>query len=468
MRKHPAGRKKPSLVSRGYLVWYLSMRSTWLYAGAIVSVVSLVLLVFRLKYSGPPLELLVPSLVMGLLGTANALRRSKAELDETKVKPEPMRAGDFEAFLKAVQLPEELREADYALMVGGLAKDIIDRVPFTAASAVSTPLNRALWDLSAEPSFSFRVKVPDECRYWLLGWRKTWRMPAMSRALLYPVIRALSGRSIANAGKIRLRADLQPSRLFEPLEIERTDYLSDVTTGQLTGVRFRDQQGGDFYDGLSLPFEHKDGKWTLKTCRASACANQLGVSSLVVAVSPRAGEDRSALKGYVFMVVGGPASLQSDGLLAPSGSGSLDWSDYTDFGNRLIGAGMTRELLEETVEGDWTKLVNRGKPRVLLTGYGRMLHRGGKPEFYGLVVMPRSRDEFGIDRTEKNLVARFDSIEIDPLSASALKSELGRYAKANAQRISHPLFVCIRLAERYLSERPDQFNAVLNDVAKNW
>jgi hypothetical protein len=188
-----------------------------------------------------------------------------------------------------------------------------------------------------------------------------------------------------------------------------------------------------------------------------------------VAVSEVEHQEARVLQGHVFVVIQGAGSVQSPGLLAPSGSGSLDWSDYVEHGGKFVSAGMMRELFEETThKNGWSALVDRGHAYTLLTGYGRMLHRGGKPEFYGLVAMPRKRHERGIDAQEEPFVAGFDDIAVSPLTAEALAKQLEEYRLANTQRLSHPLFVALILAEDYLRARPAEFDAIVQEVGAYW
>src|SRR5262249_15442185 len=158
-----------------------------------------------------------------------------------------------------------------------------------------------------------------------------------ARPLLAPTLNLVKVHH--NGEKVRLREDLHPNGSFGELAIERTDYVADLVTGQLTGVQWTDSHGLPFSNGFDLAFEY-DAR-TLKTCRASGCSNQLGVSSLLVLVSPQAAN--SPPKGYVVIVRQGAGNVQSSRLLAPSGSGSLDWRDVRDFQKKFVSRGMLRE-----------------------------------------------------------------------------------------------------------------------------
>jgi hypothetical protein len=463
-------RKKPRNITRLFILLYLSIKNAWIVGSLILSLSAFAMLVARLQFATLPPWLLAGSIVCGLGVATAAVIRGYKELDDVKLTAAPIVASTFEQFLSEVKLPAELQRAGYTVLRGGIAKNIFNRLPYIAASAISTRINSVLWKISEQEIPSFKTTVPKECRSFWIPFRhfKSWRLPTLSRQLLFPALQARTQSVVLNELKIRLREDLYLHSPDEPLVVERTDYLADLVTGQLTGVPFVDAAKRPYYNGYDLPFESKPDGWYLKTCESSACSNQLGVSSLVVAVSNSEHDAEPVLEGNVFIVVQGSRNLQSADLLAPSGSGSLDWSDYEEYGERFIAAGMMRELLEETTKGDWTSLLARGASRILLTGFGRMLHRGGKPEFYGLAVMPRNNQELGIDSTEKHLVSGFESIHVRPLTAETLRTALQTFKIANQQRLSHPLFVCLQFAEDFLRERGAQFDHILQEAGKRW
>jgi hypothetical protein len=271
---------------------------------------------------------------------------------------------------------------------------------------------------------------------------------------------------LRNGEKIRLSEE-PAANGGVALVIERTDYLADLTTGQTTGVRFNDTHGHSFYNGHDFAFDSQGGTPLLKRCADSDCSNQIGASCLVVAVSVSGKGSEGRCHGHIFIVEQGEGNVQSSGLLAPSGSGSLDWSDFIEWGDCCIAEGMTRELMEETVKGDWRNLLDRGQRYVRFTGFGRMLHRGGKPEFYGLVIMPRSKGECGVDPTEMDFVSGHHAIAVSPLTAPELRRTLHDYALANQKRLSHPLFLSIAFADVYLANRGTQFDTIVAQVAKS-
>ena len=98
------------------------------------------------------------------------------------------------------------------------------------------------------------------------------------------------------------------------------------------------------------------------------------------------------------------------GLLAPSSSGSLDWSDFKQQMNfrSLIVSGLERELREE-IDG---KLGPLADYYTFLTGYGRVLHRGAKPEFCGLTLLNQNFSELRVRPRENGYVAQIYNFQL--------------------------------------------------------
>ncbi|MCG9893940.1 MAG: hypothetical protein MH204_00510, partial [Fimbriimonadaceae bacterium] len=92
---------------------------------------------------------------------------------------------------------------------------------------------------------------------------------------------------------------------------------------------------------------------------------------------------------------------ESPGLLAPTGSGSLDWKDTVGKGNleELLVSGMNRELSEESHRFG-TKQINVKHIESKIIGFYRRLSRGGKPDFLGISRLPVCSSELAPNFTE--------------------------------------------------------------------
>ncbi|NTU74193.1 hypothetical protein HGB07_08710 [Candidatus Roizmanbacteria bacterium] len=367
--------------------------------------------------------------------------------------------------VKRVRIPRVLRESGYDIYCGGVAKNIFDDELRAAASMSSKKINEKLWDISLNYGCCFKVRLSEDCRGGVIGYRK-WRMPLLGRQLLFGVLKRLrvfEDKVIANETKIRLKADLLLPFTGRELIVGKTDYVSDLMTGQITGAVIYDNDGGIIYNGYDFAYDASAGGFYLKTCSKSQTSSQIGASSLLLGVS-REKKDEGRVSGHIAIVKQGLGNFQSGGLLAPSGSGSLDWSDYIDYRDRMILKGMHRELFEETKKGDWDDLIKDVVIKTVFTGYGRMLHRGGKPEFYGLVVMPRGLDQYDIDKTEGRYVNGFDLIDISPLTVDNVIACLNKYKEGSYKNFSHPLYVCVEFAVDFMNENKDVFMGMIQEV----
>ncbi len=283
-------RKAPSALSRQYVLRYLATRHHRLIVGAFFTLAGLALLIVRTvlathQASANLVILGSASVFVGCITCSLALFRTWRDYETTKLTPRPFDRQQFEDLLATIELPKELKDCGYEVIRGGLAKGIFsaDRV-FTGASAASHAVNALLWDAPRSPdSLSALLPVRSQ-RTWLRRYH-SFRIPLRSRSLVFPIIRQLNNRRLTNEDKIRLRKDLLTSPTLSPLVIERTDYIADLSTGQLTGVRFEEAQGSSFYNGLDFPFEYVRGAWTLKPSESSGCSNQIGGSALVIGVS---------------------------------------------------------------------------------------------------------------------------------------------------------------------------------------
>ncbi len=479
----PQKRKQPRIVNRWYLTLYLRHQPRWtLWLGAATigfSLVSSALDLFeqRRQFSLWIVAALVGWTLASLLKDVIATRRSIEEASGGRLQPLP--AEDMAHFLEAVALPPELLEAGYRKCFGGHAVDVLKRTRFAGCSVYSPEVSRLLRERSARglPVARFEP-APGAQRWpalgrWVGRWSPTfargawnfplWAVPELSRRLQIPVVSALpaytSGR-LANEQKLRLCDDLTPAGLRgDPvLHVQRTDYLSDLVTGHITGIEVLDAAGHPMFDGVSTGFKRSARSDELRPLAQSSTSGQLGVSVMALGVSRTAAGEA---QGHLYFVGQSLLSLASGGMLAPSGSGSLDWSDYTEAGDRFIEMGMLREMLEETWVGNWSSLTGRRGLSIVVTGHARMLHRGGKPEFYGLAVMPRGGDEHGVDDSEYEYSTETSAVRLPALSAQGLRDAVSTVMARHASNLSHPLFMALHFLDALAAEDPGLFEGMV-------
>ena len=348
-----------------------------------------------------------------------------------------------------------------------------NRDRFDGYSAVSDGLTKALWkvrfDLHDGDHHAFGtgpgISVTRTGRSF--GRYRPWRLPpVVEEMLLMPLvlIAQKSNHHLTNGSKVRLCYDpvIRPDGAVS-ITVEKTDYLSDLATAQISGSVITDIQGRVIYNGRDY-FVGSGNR--LRTCEKSACSNQLGGSVLLMLLDQ--GTDQRATSGKIVITGQGTGNLQSPGLLAPSGSGSFDWDDFVGSGRgnvHPVAYGMLRELLQETCRIDIATLrtVDLGI-RFFLTGYGRMLHRGGKPEFYGVACMNMNYlERIGAWKSEKPFVSSHHMMEMKSMDPRSVLDALEKFSSENAATLSHPLWMGIELFKTYLEaqENLTTFNGII-------
>jgi hypothetical protein len=176
--------------------------------------------------------------------------------------------------------------------------------------------------------------------------------------------------------------------------------------------------------GHLIPLSHSD------------LANQIGVSTIALTQD-----------GWMLLVHQGPAARSSPGLVAPSGSGSLEPQDVKGR-ERLaeaVAAGMERELREELGLGSGPMRQIRIETEV--RGFGRWLEKGAKPEFFGVSrIHARLRDlDLQIDLSERQFVTQH--VKVSPIDVAGLR--VGAPFEALGRGMpSVPLELCLRQLQK--------------------
>jgi len=194
------------------------------------------------------------------------------------------------------------------------------------------------------------------------------------------------GTKLFNSKKVRLSSSIRMDE-NAAIYISETDYCSSLVTDQLSFQQvYHDEDPKKWiYDGFSYFLDDTTSK-LLPLEHTNKMSNQLGASTIAF-----------SRDGTLLLVQQTRSNAQSVGLIAPSGSGSLDWEDVG--ANRdlfsVVATGAARELVEECgldvkeTEADHSissEVVARNFLRII--GFSRMVHRGGKPEFYCISVLP--------------------------------------------------------------------------------
>jgi hypothetical protein len=160
----------------------------------------------------------------------------------------------------------------------------------------------------------------------------------------------------------------------------------------------------------------------------------------------------------------------SQDMLAPSGSGSLDWEDLSSSNAAdilsLVLYGAERELREECSLDEYTDDHGRRWPsidsKVIVMGFARMLHRAGKPEFFCLGYIAETSDRI-IERRPERYVEYVMPAPVEPArwSAGRPRDEIARVCKdylgktfniegiqiAKSYPVEHALMLLVELCE---------------------
>jgi 8-oxo-dGTP pyrophosphatase MutT (NUDIX family) len=238
------------------------------------------------------------------------------------------------------------------------------------------------------------------------------KLDAQARAVSIAALRhhRAGAALLFNDEKVRLASRLTPERLEAgaAIAVQRTDYFSSLVTNELTGRQVvRAEQNRDVaYDGRSFFVSGA----TLLPHETSRCSDHIGISAHAITID-----------GMLISTLQAPRSAHDPGRFATAGSGSIDWAELGASDQRfieLVAAAMRREVHEEC----GCSLEEVSVP--LVTGYARLLHRGGKPEFFGLCVLNMHSRDLTVRRSERPFVDGHRFHPIDRTSVTAFLASL--------------------------------------------
>ncbi|TCC53313.1 hypothetical protein E0H75_06280 [Kribbella capetownensis] len=258
---------------------------------------------------------------------------------------------------------------------------------------------------------------------------------------LPPDLAAVKPAVIALARSKRSRAASQPFdgfnvRLCEDLDaagsevrLQPARYFDTMASNYLAGQAWWSKRLHRVVADVTRNIMTDSGK--LIPLAHSGLANQIGISTIALTTD-----------GSMLLVHQGPAARSSGGLVAPSGSGSLEPADLAGCSSLVeaIAAGMERELREELGLG-------RAEMRGVVidtevVGFGRWLEKGAKPEFVGISwIHATERDlDTRIDLSERQFVA--DHLHIPPQQVDRLLAG-ERFENLGVGLPSVPLELCL-------------------------
>lgn len=383
----------------------LEDKSRWAFWSAIVlAVVSVVLAVvtFAADFLG---WIGIPLTAIGVLGTVRQTfldrRRRRVLRENVQKRLNDLKLIDYRTF-GTIETVNAIR-LNKAYIDSGYEKDLA----FHGFGAWSRDLNDWLMSPAAR---EIRAVYSEDF----------YEGPPVARETIRPFLnfqRTATNRLYHNGLKLKLDSDLvrnDDGAFPLRVHIQKTDYLATLSTNDLSFQQLIERKSRrTLYDGISAFLSDRaDGTFLYRGLAGSDCANQIGVSTLAFTSD-----------GYLLLVDQSHQNLQSAGLVAPSGSGSLDLEDLpagqTEFGLLdWLDDVCCRELREElgiqpSVEFSDKRRASLESVSVLtqVIGFALYLHRGGKPEFFYLARLSCSADELNriaaYTRQEDSLSNRF-------------------------------------------------------------
>lgn len=236
--------------------------------------------------------------------------------------------------------------------------------------------------------------------------------------------------------KIRLATDLFDDT--PEVVLRRTRYSAFIVTNRVGAVELLRR-------GSTRPIVDVDAVLLnggrIPQLKRSRCSNHLGVDVLAVT------DD-----GRVLITRQGRGTEVSQQLLAPSGSGSVDWADFhpDDDLNTVLRRAMAREMREEL---GLAKAQTPSLDSIVLLGYARLSNLAGKPQFFGAVRIPSIVQR--VTASERRYIDDHTNVWFDPGGGpTELVQALTSFESAHHAELSFPLYLNLRLFRDWLSTDP--------------
>lgn len=203
-----------------------------------------------------------------------------------------------------------------------------------------------------------------------------YQLPEPLKSSAPRVLRVLNhGHLVFNGKIIGLRGDPLPPGAAPgpPVTLHVARFFDAQCSNEMCALRIAHRQTGEELDLRIQLLTNASGH--LRTLAESVLADCVGISTVAFTADSQ-----------LVLVRQARLNTASGGLLAPSGSGSLDPRDLSAPGSLqdILRRGMERELREETgIRPDEIRATR-------VTGFARWLERGAKPEFFGITELSMS------------------------------------------------------------------------------
>ena len=287
---------------------------------------------------------------------------------------------------------------------------------------------------------------------------------------------ACGHKGFFNEGKVamisplamRFNDDLQNKDSAEKslcISVVKTDYY----TSYLTNEAYRDPVVDELHSGSMqideewVPFDSDGDNWILKDLE-DWNSMHVGVNTLGIT------------KDNILCLWTQINGQHSQGLIAPTGSGSMDWKDLKllirkngwrrgrgDF-LEVIKYAAERELKEESFDKDGLEKLKQQKAdmHTKIIGFYRWGKRGGLPGFICITSMPVNYRDMGItERIDEVSHSMFNPIQLKGSEGNRREDLKIIGERLKGKQLSLPLVVCLRKLESEWGS-PGDLDEILN------
>jgi len=272
-------------------------------------------------------------------------------------------------------------------------------------------------------------------------------------------------RPSRNENKIRLISDIDYMSLsgIHGVEIQKTDYFKGISTNEMADSEFyytnRESGQTEFACSIFDDYVYRNG--VLIPLSRSELSNHVGVTTMVVTSD-----------GGVVLQRQGTTQVDP-GRIAIGASGSADWEDLRACCLNLETLPTLQELVRFAMEREAKEELNAdgllgdGLSKTTITGFGRYLHRGGKPEFFGITYMsPKfSQIPMSVSKKERKWVLTKECRYFGDLSVGNFISMIDRinqeFSVQGAAEMSMSMRVCLLFARNYLTKTAKDFSHLM-------
>ncbi len=219
----------------------------------------------------------------------------------------------------------------------------------------------------------------------------------------YVLPKVNAGRTVFNGKLIGMRGDPLPngSGTRPAIRLHIAQFFDAQCSNEMCAFKITHRSGEPGFDPRRELLKNANGE--LRTLAESDLADGIGISTVAITTDNALVLTRQTEK-----------NVASGGLLAPSGSGSLDPRDLgprEEILQDIVRRGMERELREEA--GIRQKEIRKTK----VIGFARWLDRGARPEFFGITELSiTAKDIEGgrrVSSAERLYTAGTSTLEMD-------------------------------------------------------